>query len=840
MKIKLKQPQTTYLVIHGHFYQPPRENPWTDTIEKQDSAYPFHNWNEKIIDECYLPNCYSKVVDSSNKIMHIVNNFEFINFNIGPTLFSYIEKNFPNVYKKIIEGDKLSQEHNNGFGNAIAQAYNHIIMPLAKRRDKITQIKWGVQEFEYRFRRKPESMWLPETAIDSETADLLIDEGLKYIILSPHQALKYRKLGAKDWTNVSEKPIPPYQPYRLFKKDSKGNTITEKYIDIFFYNAKLSNDISFGNILTNADWLADEITKNINPDLPPTQLISIATDGEVYGHHKKFADMCLSAFIKHSAPERGIKIINFANFLNMYPPSSEVELSPGSEGLGTSWSCAHGVGRWFRDCGCHTGGQPGWNQKWRKPLRDAFDKLNESLVELYEFEGKKYFKKIWEVRDDYISILLNPVQENKTKFLQKHLHSKHLLKEKSKALRLLETQKYMLYMYTSCGWFFSELSGIETLQNLKYAAKAISLASHFDEFILSSEYYDFLEQAKSNLDNRKNGRQLYQEIFKNSLYSEYNIINEFAHKCLFLKFKSNEDLYKYKIDLMDFVKKEFNSHHHLLGKIKLVNILLEEEKYFIFYLIQKSINNSQCWIMEVTEEFKFEKSPQIVEWINNPLLNENFIKMFPKKIFSISDILFDIRLKLAKSIFAERNEELDITYQKIYNENIDFINFLKSLNLNIPKELKVITEAVLKNQIKSILSEYIKEFKEEELTKLNQVVNSLLYSNLQIESDSLKLLYNNILILRLTDFFKDDNYDEMIHKQLNNLIEIGTILKIDIINYEITDLLSKEIDYIFLKLNQLEYSETLLAVWNKYLVIINKFNFNTDKLRNMINAALSK
>lgn len=837
MRIKLKKPQIAYLTIHGHFYQPPRENPWVDIINAQESAKPFHNWNERITHECYLPNCYSKIIDNKSRILNIVNNFEYINFNIGPTLFQYIEKFFPKVYQKIIDADKRSMEHNNGFGNAISQVYNHIIMPLANRKDKITQIKWGIQEFEYRFRRQPESMWLSETAVDYETAVHLMEAGIKYIILAPHQAEKFRHFDTKEWTNNTDASIPTHRPYRLFKKNKEGEKIEDSYLDIFFYNGKLSHDLSFGDILFNSDWFADAIVSHIKSDIPPTQLVSIATDGEVYGHHKKFSDMCLASLIKNAAPNRGIKIVNFSNYLDMYPPTHEVVLASGSEGLGTSWSCAHGVGRWFRDCGCNSGGGPNWSQKWRSPLRKAFDELNKSLNVLFEFEGKKYFKNIYTARDEYIALLLDNSYEAKSEFFKKHLYSKDLLKEQSRALRLLEIQKFALFMYTSCGWFFSELTGIETLQNMKYAAKAINLASHFDEFILSTDFYSYLEEAKSNIDNSVSGRDLYQKIFKESLYSEYNIINEFAHKCLFLKFKTQESLYNYNIDLLDSHMKEFNSHKYLLGKVRLSNKLINEEKVFIFYLIQQSINNSKCWIMEVMENFIFEKCPSIVECLNDPLNNNNLIEMFPNRYFSIKDILFDTRLNLAKAIFNERNESLNDTYSKVYKSNIDFIEFSKALSLTLPKELKAISENVIKTKIKNILKSYIEDYKNDKLDDLYNLINNLIYRDLVIESESLNNLYLRLLYERLKYILEEKNFNLEIYKHLNRLIDISGILKIEIQTIDIIDLISFKIDEIYNKLNQLEYDKSYFKYWDVYLQIFKRFNFNTDRLSKMIKNA---
>ena len=330
-----------FLTIHGHFYQPPRENPWLEAIELQDSALPFHDWNERINKECYNPNSVSKIVDNRNRILDVVNNYEHMSFNFGPTLLSWMEHFAPLTYERIIKADIESVSEHSGHGNAMAQVYNHIIMPLANENDKQTQIKWGIRDFEYRFGRKPEGMWLAETAVDDETLRILEENGIKFTVLSPYQALKFRQEGDKDWQDVSWGNIDPARSYRYYIKSAPG-----KFIDLFFYDGAISRSVAFDELLKDGNKFIRRLKEGISDCRDYPQLINIATDGESYGHHTKFGDMALSYVLKIRAKDEGFKITNYAEYLDKYRSNCEVDIKQAS-----SWSCFHGVGRWKEDCG---------------------------------------------------------------------------------------------------------------------------------------------------------------------------------------------------------------------------------------------------------------------------------------------------------------------------------------------------------------------------------------------------------------------------------------------------------------------------------------------------------
>jgi len=598
------------VIIHGHFYQPPRENPWTQKIPLQENARPHHDWNERINAECYNPNTRSRVVDSQGKIASVVNNFAHLNFNIGPTLFSWIEQYHPDTYRRILEADRRSIEQFGGHGNAIAQVYNHIILPLANRRDKLTQIRWGVREFQHRFHRKPEAIWLAETAINQETIECLIDEGMTYVILSPTQAQRVRRLdGQGGWRDVSQNSIDTRQAYRLFshridipsrretlrqesasfRRPTPGKTsgifsrahfrerislpikqrirqrslnikyiqqkqrqpvarrekMHRQYIDAFFYDGGLAAEVSFQHLLQNAKNFSQRVRNAAGHGWNGRPLVHFATDGEIYGHHEPFADMCVAYAILHEFPSFGLELTNYGQFLEKYPPIIEAELKHGGQhDEGTAWSCSHGVGRWCRNCGCQIGNMSGWNQQWRTPLRNGLNRLRDTLAEMFEFYLASLLRNPWNARDNYIECLLNPSPQTVDSFLMRY--QTHPLSDDAQTvvLRCMEAQKYMMYAYTSCAWFFDDLSGLEVRQNLRYAARAIQLmedlfphfaAHHPDPArrdALKGKYLeDFLTdellRAHSNVPGIGNGKDLYWRHIKPEIFTPEHAANHF-------------------------------------------------------------------------------------------------------------------------------------------------------------------------------------------------------------------------------------------------------------------------------------------------------------------------
>ncbi len=494
-----------HICIHGHFYQPPRENPWTGEIEKQDSAAPYHDWNERIHHECYQANGEAEIIDDKEKVVAIVNNYELLNFNFGPTLLAWIKHKHPETYGKIIEADSKSIPLHNGHGNAIAMCYNHMIMPLANLNDKITQVIWGMSDFKYHFGRGSEGIWLPETACNPETIEVLINLGVKYIILDTSQAAFYRKSGNDKWIDVTDGSINPKRPYRCFSELNPA-----KYIDIFFYDGPVSKAVAFDDVLASSQNLLNKIFNAEDKEYKGAQLISVATDGETFGHHKKHAERTLAFFMKSLAPQNNLKIVNFGEYLELHPPEHEVKIKPGDNGEGTSWSCVHGVKRWKEDCGCGGGG--GWIQQWRKPLRETMDWLRDQMIIIYENMGSVLFTDVWKARNEYIEILLDNSSDTKEKFFKNNAVNELLINEKETAIKLLEMQRYSMLMYTSCGWFFSEISGLETVKILEYASRAMELVLELTGIDIEAEFRNRLGEAKSNIPKYKTGKGVYDQL----------------------------------------------------------------------------------------------------------------------------------------------------------------------------------------------------------------------------------------------------------------------------------------------------------------------------------------
>ncbi|MGL4367595.1 MAG: DUF3536 domain-containing protein [Brevinemataceae bacterium] len=491
--------EKNFLILHGHFYQPPRENPWTGFIDRQPSAYPYNDWNSRINTECYA-SCSRTLIWDEGHVAGILNCYEYLSFNCGPTLLSWMDNNEGDMetLKKIVEADRISMTRNAGHGNAIAQIYNHMIMPLANEKDQYTQILWGLHDFRTRFGRDSEGIWLSETAINNETAAILVDCGIKFVILSPFQASKVIKNGQE--IDVLGGKIDPSVPYKL--KTKNGD------LAVFFYDPHLASEISFGTLLSDSQKLYSSVLQAFQNQNNPVKLVHTATDGEVYGHHKAYGNMALARMVYDIVkdPNAKFQITNYGRFLSDNPPTQECILHLGDDGKGSSWSCAHGVGRWFRDCGCHTGGSDLWNQKWRTPLREAFDYLRDQIHIAAETSMKDVLSNVWDARNEYINLIFSNNEEAYKNFFEKHQVKELTSDQKKNVVLLMESMHYAMLMYTSCGWFFSDVSGIETVQDMLYAYRAYEFAKPFLSNEVEEQFVSILSQSQSNVDTSNNGK----------------------------------------------------------------------------------------------------------------------------------------------------------------------------------------------------------------------------------------------------------------------------------------------------------------------------------------------
>ncbi|MBA2703325.1 MAG: DUF3536 domain-containing protein [Blastocatellia bacterium] len=490
-----------YLIVHGHFYQPLRENPWTSNVDPELDAAPFHDWNERIHDECYAPNTAVRI-QAANGSELIVNNYANISFDFGPTLLSWLERQHPATYSSIIAADAESSTRFNGHGNAIAQAYNHAILPLCNERDRVTQIRWGLADFRYRFRREPESMWLPETACNDDVLDSLIDHGLRFVILAPQQARRIRDSNKASWQELTESTVDTSIPYRRYHRDG-----SRKSLAIFFYDRDIAHAIAFAKALSSTELLAERMAGGMGSG----EMVNVATDGESYGHHHKFGDLGLAHLLETAAPARGFRASNYGEYLDRHPAAVEVEIVNGPAGEGSSWSCIHGVGRWTSDCGCHTGGGAGWNQAWRKPLREALDFLRDEAAAAFAATRGELFIDPWAARDESIKLILDQF-ESRELFLSCHAPRQLNREQELSALAFLEMQRNALLMFTSCGWFFNDIGGLEPIQILKYACRVIELMRELKLPSPRQRFLEILAKAKSNQPEFGNGADIYRRF----------------------------------------------------------------------------------------------------------------------------------------------------------------------------------------------------------------------------------------------------------------------------------------------------------------------------------------
>jgi alpha-amylase/alpha-mannosidase (GH57 family) len=544
-----------FICIHGHFYQPPRENPWLETVETQDSAAPYHDWNERVCAECYAPNGAARIVNAKNTITRIVNNYARTSFNFGPTLLSWLKENAQRTYRMILDGERRSRRAFKGHSSAMAQVYNHIIMPLANTRDKTTQIFWGITDYISHYGLPPEGMWLAETAVDSETLELLARHGIRFTVLAPRQCRRTRPLpnssanssdgadGEAVWSPTPNDSVNTTRPY-LVRLES-GLSIA-----VFFYNGPVSQAIAFEGLLNSGDIFAARLKDGFSPDSasgtdgPAPQLVHVATDGETYGHHHKHGEMALAYALKLLEQDKSVQLTNYGSYLAQFPPDHECEIVENS-----SWSCVHGVERWRSNCGCNTG-RPGWGQAWRKPLRESLDALRDALIPLTEEEGAKLFQDVWTARDSYIDVILNRSEESANHFLAVQQNHPLTPEERIRALKLMEMQRHAQLMYTSCGWFFDDISGIETVQVIAYAARALQLAQDlFGDRVSTLEpaFIAQLKEAGSNLAKAQDGANIYNNVIGPMKLSLEQVAAHYAISSMFTSYGDETAIYSYRV-----------------------------------------------------------------------------------------------------------------------------------------------------------------------------------------------------------------------------------------------------------------------------------------------------
>ena len=682
-----------YICIHGHFYQPPRENAWLEEVELQDSAYPYHDWNERITAECYAPNTVSRILDNDGRIVDIVNNYSKMSFDFGPTLLSWMERHRPETYQAILAADRLSMKNFSGHGSATAQVYNHMIMPLTNRRDKYTQVIWGIRDFEHRFKRYPEGMWLPETAVDLVTLEILADLGISFTILAPLQAHRVRKRGqGSRWQNVSNGKIDPATAY-LCRLPS-GRTI-----NLFFYDAPIARDIAFGGLLGNGEEFAKRLINAFSEERRHPQLVHIATDGETYGHHHRGGDMALAYCLNYIESGKLAKLTNYGEFMEKHPPTHEVVIFENS-----SWSCIHGIERWRENCGCNSGMHPGWSQKWRKPLREALDELRFSAIALYEEGTGKYFKNPWKARNDYISVILNRSDAYINRFLETHA-VRELEKEDSvRILKFLEMQRNAMLMYTSCGWFFDEISGIETVQIMQYASKVIQLAMELKGLSLEPDFLNALESAPSNV--YENGVKPYEMFVKPAKADLLRVGAHYAISSIFQEYPEQIKIFCYSAKSEEYDIQKDNGKKLVTGKALIMNDITLDEKTIFFAVLHHGYHDIIAGVREFKGNDDFSSMQKEVKHAFDkseiPSVKKIILKHFGENIFSLSHLFRDEQRKIIHQILQLAYGGIDALCRQIYDNYYEIMAFFQSLDLQVPKPFVASAEHITNRDLREI------------------------------------------------------------------------------------------------------------------------------------------
>ena len=756
-----------YVCIHGHFYQPPRENPWLEEIEFQKSAYPYHNWNERITAECYALNTASRILDKKGRIIEIVNNYSRISFNFGPTLLSWMERRKPEIYEAIRDADKLSQERFSGHGSAIAQVYNHMIMPLAGKRDKYTQVIWGIKDFEKRFGRFPEGMWLPETAVDIESLEILAELGISFTILAPSQASRVKKIKTdEDWQEVKDGSIDPTRAYLCSLPSGKT-------IALFFYNGSISRDVAFGDLLNSGETFAGRLLAAFSDHRDQPQLAHIATDGETYGHHHRFGDMALAYCLYFIEANNLAKITNYGEYLEKYPPACEVEILENS-----SWSCIHGIERWRDNCGCHSGAHPGWTQEWRKPLREAMDRLRDRLLSLWEKKTGKYLKDPWEARNDYIAIMLDRSRENIESFLEKHAAKYFSKEETRKVLRLLEMQRNAMLMFTSCGWFFDEISGIETTQVIQYAARVIQLAEKLWGISVEPEFLAILEKAASNIPESANGAKIYELSVKPAMLDLMRVAAHFAISSLFEEYPEIAGIYCYTVKNEAYDLIEAGRLRLVVGKVTIRSDITWSEEAICFAVlhlgdhnlnggVRNFINDEAFSIMkkEIGETFNKGDVPQVIRLMD---------KHFGANNYSLWHLFRDEKRKVLHQVLRPILDEVELSFRQAYENNYPTMNFLHEVKIPLPKSLLAASEFVINKDMEEVLKE-----EKPDLEKLEQLIGEVRKWDVNIDKPTLSFVASSA-ISSLTENLAGNREKLSLMEEIEHTIRLLRSLPLDL------------------------------------------------------------
>lgn len=685
-----------FICIHGHFYQPPRENAWLEEIEVQDSAAPYHDWNERVAAECYAPNAASRILDAKDRIVDIVNNYASISFDAGPTLLSWLERSSPGVYRAILEADRQARARFRGHGTAMAQVYSHLIMPLATSRDKRTQVLWGLRDFESRFGRRPEGMWLAETAVDLESLDHMAAEGILFTVLAPRQAAAVRPLaGGGDWLGVSGDRIDPKRPY-LCRLPS-GRTIA-----LFFYDGPISHDLAFGRLLQNGEDFARRLAAGFSADAKRPELVHIATDGETYGHHHRFGDMALAFALRSIERNKLAEITVYADYLERFPPADEVRIAEN-----TSWSCVHGVERWRSDCGCSTGAHPGWNQKWRAPLRQAMDWLGGRAAAAFGPGLGAYAPDPWAARDDYIRVILDRSPGSVEAFFTRHIPRPLSGEDKVRVLKLLEMARHAMLIFTSDAWFFDDISNVETVQVVQYAARTMQLLRDAGGDDLEPEYLAILAEARSNVPRLKNGAVVYEKLVRPAIVDFLRLAAHFSMSSLFEADPRAVDIGLYSAASERCEKRTAGPRTLAVGQVRLRSHVTWEERAIEYAVLHLGDQNITAGVRDHGGEAAYRAMCREIDRAFGESDMASVVRLidghFGDHSYTLWDLFTEQKRKILFKILEGNLLDLEADFRHIFETNYAIMKAMREMQIPLPGALRTPAEFILNADLRRLI-----------------------------------------------------------------------------------------------------------------------------------------
>lgn len=675
-------------VLHAHFYQPERLNPWTGALDPEPSAAPDRDWNARILRECYHPNAEARIYDADGRVERIVNNYERVSFDFGPTLLSWMERSAPRTYARVLDGDWRSVVRT-GHGNALAQAYNHTILPLDDARDRRTQIAWGMADFRYRFRREAEGMWLPETAANGPTLDALIDAGVRFTVLAPHQVARVRDRPHHD---PAATHLDSGRPYRLVHSDGSG-----RWLAVFLYDGALARSLAFDPETAQASVLLGKLAA-----AGGSGLVSAALDGETFGHHHPFGELGLAYGLFAGAEDSGLVPTSYAALLAEQTPVEELELVAGE---GTSWSCAHGLGRWTRDCGCATGGQPGWDQRWRAPLRAALDVVRDLAAEAFLTRGGELLKDPWAAREAYVNVRLGVTSPEE--FLDRHGLRQLGDAGRVDARTLLEAQRHALLMYTSCGWFFADVAGIETVYVLRAAARVLGLLREAGIAVDDRDVLDRLGEARSNDPVKGTGADVWRREVAGAEVSAERIAAHTALVGLVRPLPAAAEDIGHAVEVHDYRSERRGRLALSTARLTVRSLATGREGHYAVgavHLGDLDFHGVLC------DDPGGEDVAALVAplWAGLPSLTVAGLiraldEVFGTRDFGFERVLPEGRAEVVRAVFGDLTARFREQYSRLYADNRRLLEMLGQAGFPLPRDLRAAAELTLSAQLEQDL-----------------------------------------------------------------------------------------------------------------------------------------